>query len=357
MTRQRDPLPVFSGIPSFCRLPQVDRSDLAPGMVAIAGVAFDLTCTGRIGSRFGPRGIREASLYFAGYGARGSMVEGSGEQPGSPSTNMVEVSIDKMMAFPDPPRIVDINDLNIYPVDLPRTESAIADAVDEIVSAGALPVILGGDEYVTLPVLKGCARAWKTNGARGVGYVQVSGHLSLGDEHPAFGKSWGGATARRIMESGVVEPTRMAWLGVHGRCRGEEWDLVQERNLWMQSLAALRREGPKASADAALERAGSGGGPVLVGLDMSVLSGVFASGTSEAAFDGLTNTEMLMLMDALAREPANALVLTGVNSRIEATWTAERLATVAVLRFLAPRFMPPSQESVAAEAEAVGKSM
>jgi agmatinase len=295
-------------------------------MAAIAGVAFDHTCTNRIGARFGPRSIRETSLYFAGYGDHGVRVE---------------VSTDQVMAFSSPARVVDLDDLNIYPADVPRTEAAVADSVAEIVSTGALPVILGGDEYIVLPVLRGFARAWGARGAPGVGYVQVSGHLALGDRHPTYGTFWGGATARRIVESGLLDPTRMAWLGAHGRCRGEEWDLVQQRELWVRPLSALRREGLRASADTALERAGTGGSRVLIGLDMSVLDGAFAPGTSEPGFEGLTNTEMLMLMDALARAPAEGLVLTGVNPRIEPTWTTERLAATAVVRFLAPRFLQP----------------
>jgi agmatinase len=338
MSTQRDPLPVFSGIPTFCRLPRADRESLAPGMAAIAGVAFDHTCTARIGSRFGPRSIRETSLYFAGYGDHGARVE---------------VSTDQLMAFSQPARVVDIDDLNIYPADVPRTEAAVADGVAEIVSAGAFPVILGGDEYLALPVLRGFAHAWQARGAPGVGYLQVSGHLALGDRHPTYGQFWGGATARRIIESGTVDPQRMAWLGPHGRCRGEEWDRVQQGDLWVRPLGAVRRDGLQASAAAALARAGAGGGPVLVSLDMSVLDGAFAPGTAEPGFEGLTNTELLMLMDALAREPAQGLVLTGVNPRIEPTWTAERLAATAVLRFLAPRFLQAADAPAGAAGAAV----
>ena len=328
---KRDPLPVFSGILTFCRAPQVDRADLRPGLAVTAGVAFDHTCTGRIGARFGPRAIRETSRYF------GYHVQAGGDD------DMIEVSTGQVISFPETPRLVDVGDLNIYPSDVPRTEAAVEEGAAELAASGALPIILGGDEYVTLPVLRGLARAWTGRGATGVGYVQVSGHLALGDEHPAFDKAWGGATARRIIESGIVEPAHMAWLGIHGRCRGEEWDVVQERDLWIRPLGALRREGPLASAEAALERAGAGGGPVLLSLDMSVLDGVFGSGTSEPSFEGLTNTELLMLVDALARSPIEALVLTGVNPRIESTWTTERLAVVAILRFLAPRVLPPRE--------------
>jgi arginase family enzyme len=335
---KRDPLPVFSGIPSFCRLPVVDRSALEAGMVAVAGVALDATCVGRIGSRFGPRAIRETSQYFATASASGE--------------TMIEVSTDQQLAFPTPARVVDINDLNIYPTDLLKTQDSISDDVCAIVAAAAMPVILGGDEYVTLPILDGFTRGWKARGASGVGYLQVSGHLALGDSHPAYGKHWGGATARRIIESGIVDTEHMAWVGIHGRCRGEEWDMVHDLKLLATPVSALRRGGLEAASGAALSHAGSSDRPVLVSLDMSVMDGAFAAGTSESSFDGLTNTELLMLMDALSPAPAQGLVLTGVNPRIEPTWTTERLATIAVLRFLAPRYLQPQAVAVAADSSA-----
>jgi arginase family enzyme len=332
VTVKRDPLPVFAGIPSFCRLPIVDRKDLLPEMAAIAGVAFDTTCSGRIGSRFGPRAIRETSQYFAAHSTMGD--------------TLVEVSIDEMMAFGDPPRVVDINDLNVYPADVARTTDAVSDAIAEIVGVGAMPVILGGDEYVGLPVLSGFARGWASRGAADVGYIQVSSHLGLGNTHPVFGQDWGGATARRMIESKVVAPAQMAWLGASGQCRGDEWDLVQTLGLSVTPVSAVRRMGPTGTAVAALDRVGQGTKPVLVSVDMSVVDGVYAPGTSEPSFWGLTNSELLALMDALGHYPAQGLVVTGVNPRIEATWTTERLAVLAILRFLAPRFLPSSESRV-----------
>ena len=53
----------YAGVPSFLRRPY--RKDLADVDVAVVGVPFDTATTNRPGTRFGPRGIRAASVQLA----------------------------------------------------------------------------------------------------------------------------------------------------------------------------------------------------------------------------------------------------------------------------------------------------
>ena len=53
----------YAGVPSFLRRPY--RKDLADVDIAVVGVPFDTATTNRPGARFGPRGIREASVDLA----------------------------------------------------------------------------------------------------------------------------------------------------------------------------------------------------------------------------------------------------------------------------------------------------
>ena len=53
----------YAGVPSFLRRPY--RKDLADVDVAVVGVPFDTATTNRPGTRFGPRGIRAASVNLA----------------------------------------------------------------------------------------------------------------------------------------------------------------------------------------------------------------------------------------------------------------------------------------------------
>ena len=57
--------PRFVGIRTFMRLPQV--TDLQDVDVAIIGVPFDTGATFRVGARFGPAAVRDASILLRPY--------------------------------------------------------------------------------------------------------------------------------------------------------------------------------------------------------------------------------------------------------------------------------------------------
>src|SRR5689334_17693152 len=109
MSYHRDPLPPFAGIPSFFRAPRAPFEELSSGMFAILGAPNDSTMGSRQGTRFGPRGIREASLGTISYMQAG------------PEGFLTDIaSGTKIRLAPGTP-LVDLGDLNHYPNDMPRT--------------------------------------------------------------------------------------------------------------------------------------------------------------------------------------------------------------------------------------------
>src|SRR5207253_3767167 len=91
---------------------------------------------------------------------------------------------------------------------LRRLESAVL----AVASAGAIPVILGGDHTITLPDATGVARH--------VGWGRVS--LIHFDAHADTGETqWGslyghGTPMRRLIESGAVRGDRLLQIGLRG---------------------------------------------------------------------------------------------------------------------------------------------
>ena len=59
-----DPLPVFGGIPTYLRAPLTEPTEVGSGYVGVCGVTWDHTSPGTIGARFGPKAIREGSIYL-----------------------------------------------------------------------------------------------------------------------------------------------------------------------------------------------------------------------------------------------------------------------------------------------------
>ena len=87
----------------------------------------------RTGTRYGPRAIREASLFYR------AVREGAVER------TAVHVDTKVAQRLKERPDIVDIGDFTIFPQDIMKTTESISTGVAEIVERGGLPVVLGGD--------------------------------------------------------------------------------------------------------------------------------------------------------------------------------------------------------------------
>ena len=145
------------GISSFCGAPIV--TDLA-GMeadVAVFGAPFDQATQYRAGARFGPRGIRAGS----------SLCRVS-------PYDVYDPERDKMY-FGDRWKIVDCGDVDMVHGDLATCHNNIRETVRAISQAGSLPVAMGGDHSVTIPLLEGL----KDKGPFGI--IQIDAHLDFVD--------------------------------------------------------------------------------------------------------------------------------------------------------------------------------
>jgi len=131
MRVNREGEPAYAGPGgTFCKLPLVlDPKDLPGADVAIVGAPLDETTTGRPGTRFGPRAIRLADMGGAGGGYH----------------------LDLGVELFEELSVVDYGDAEVVPADPERSHAAIRRAVTEILSARALPIVLGGDHSILHP--------------------------------------------------------------------------------------------------------------------------------------------------------------------------------------------------------------
>jgi len=127
----------FASRNSFLGVPAVRIDDLGEGDVVIVGAPFDWGTTYRPGARFGPQAIRNAD-----YGAM------DGYRPHLPT------GIDPFEVL----GVVDVGDIYVRPGELEQSIGRIADTVEQISSAGKVPIILGGDHTITWPDAMGVAR-------------------------------------------------------------------------------------------------------------------------------------------------------------------------------------------------------
>src|SRR6478735_6834253 len=117
--------PRFTGPSTFARLPFVRA--LEDVDVAVVGVPFDTGVTYRVGGRFGPNAVRAASVMLRPYNA-----------------NLDVKPFDVLSC-------VDYGDVASVPGYTERSYAAIEAAVEPIVAAGVIPILVGGDHACTLP--------------------------------------------------------------------------------------------------------------------------------------------------------------------------------------------------------------
>ncbi len=127
--------PSFSGLPTFFAQPYC--KNLQNVDIAVSGVPFDCATSNRPGTRFGPRGIREASLlqiHEAPYGW----------------------NVDPLTDF----KIIDYGDLLIDYGNVSGFPQGLQNHVREILRANVASLVLGGDHFITYPILKAHAELY-----------------------------------------------------------------------------------------------------------------------------------------------------------------------------------------------------
>ncbi|WP_170442969.1 agmatinase [Ruegeria arenilitoris] len=256
----------FSGPNTFMRLPAADT--LAGLDVAVLGVPMDIGTSWRSGTRFGPKQIRAESAMIRPY-------------------NMAT------FAAPfDSLQIADIGDLAINTFSLADSLRIIKESYDAILAEGVIPVAMGGDHSITLPILRAVAAKHGP-----VALVHVDAHADVNDE--MFGeRETHGTVFRRAYEEGLIVPDRTFQVGIRGSgyaasdfTEAKGWGFRQfpAWELWQQNLTQI----------GALIRKEIGEHPVYVTYDIDSLDPAYAPGTGTPEIGGLTTPQALQLIHAL----------------------------------------------------------
>ena len=251
-------MPRFAGPATMMRLP---TQDTAEGLDAcFVGVPLDIGTSNRTGSRFGPRQIRAESAMIRPY-------------------NMWT----RVSPF-DSLQVADIGDVAVNPFNLEKTIAIVERAYDEILRHDVVPLTMGGDHTLVLPVLRAIRRKHGP-----VGVVHVDAHADVNDT--MFGeKITHGTPFRRAVEEALIDPHRVVQIGL--RTTGyaaEDFDwpreqgfrVVQAEECWYRSLAPLMEE----------VRDMMGDGPVYISFDIDGLDPAYAPGTGTVEPGGLTSTQ------------------------------------------------------------------
>lgn len=112
-----------------------------------------------------------------------------------------------MLPRDDERRLVDCGDVPGDPADGPGNSQRITEAVDALLERGALPICIGGDDSVPIPILRAFA------GRGPITVLQVDAHLDYRDEVQSVRDGYS-SPMRRASEMGHVE--RIVHVGLRG---------------------------------------------------------------------------------------------------------------------------------------------
>ncbi|HEY7650562.1 MAG TPA: agmatinase, partial [Methylomirabilota bacterium] len=232
------------------------------------GIPYDGGVSYRPGARFGPRAVREQSSLI---------------RPWNP---VLKVHPFQRL------RMADCGDVDVVPTSIERTFERIQQAIDAVIVAGALPLVVGGDHSVTLPILRSLARRHGR-----VGLVHFDAHPDTWDEY--FGsKFFHGTPFRRALEEGLIDPHRMIQVGIRGPLYGpEDFALHDEHGIEVIRIETVKEHGTTWVAGR-LSRLR--GGPLYCSFDIDAVDPAFAPATGTPEVGGLTSYEAVTLVRALA---------------------------------------------------------
>ncbi|MFK7888378.1 MAG: agmatinase [Gammaproteobacteria bacterium] len=251
--------PTFSGALSFAR--RRYTKDVANADVAVVGIPFDLATTSRPGARLGPRGVREASTMIAWDRVH--------EWPYDP--------FDKIA-------VVDYGDVHIdagVPQDVP---AAITDQFRVIHNAGVKTLMLGGDHFVTYPVLQSLAPRFD----QPLSLIHFDAHSDTWAEDKKT--ICHGTMFYHAAREGLVAPERSVQVGIR---------TFNKDDHGFNILSAEAANDIGAQGVVARIRKIVGDAPVYITFDIDCLDPSMAPGTGTPVVGGMTSMDAQRILRGL----------------------------------------------------------
>lgn len=259
-----DVKPEFCTTGSFMRLP----SSRENARVAIVGLPFDTAASFRVGARFAPQAIRQASMLLFPY------------HP-----------IHKVYPFEDT-QAIDIGDVSVIPHNIHRSYELIQAVMLDLMKKGIVPIGLGGDHSVTLATLRAAKEVYGQ-----VALIQFDSHTDTWDTYYEE-KYWHGSPFIRAHEEGLLQPDKVFQVGIRGTLNHPD-DIGASLELGYHVITTqeLRKRGTE---DVVRQiKNAIGDTPCFLSFDIDFVDPAFAPGTGTPEVGGFTSFETLEMVRSL----------------------------------------------------------
>jgi agmatinase len=250
----------FAGATSFLR--RKYTKDLTGVDIAVTGVPFDQAVTNRPGTRLGPRAIREASA-----------LQAPDPPYGWPYDVMSECAI------------VDYGDLAFDYANVPAFPAALKAHIKGILDAGAASLVLGGDHYISFPILQAYAEKYGP-----LSLLQFDAHTDTWPDDD-MNRVDHGTMFYKAVKTGIVDPARSVQVGI----RTTIGDTLGINIIDAREVHEL---GPVATAQKV--KGILGDQPTYLSFDIDGLDPAFAPGTGTPVWGGLTSAQASIMLRDIA---------------------------------------------------------
>jgi arginase family enzyme len=252
---------------TFMRLPFVPpKTDILEAnnvSAAFVGFPWDSMCISRTGTNYGPRAVREASDQFTFFNANRN------------------VDLRQSYSF------ADCGDVPVIPGSAVATMARAETIISTILSAGAMPITVGGDHSITIAGVRAFRKTYHNPGL-----ILVDSHLDTADDVGGEPLNHACPIARAV-DSGF-DPTKIVIVGYNG----------------------------------------NGTDSVYLTFDIDAIDGAYAPGTGVPAPGGLTSREAIALVSELSKVGLGAMDIVEVSPPYDHDGITSRLAMQIILEAL-----------------------
>lgn len=250
----------FGGATSFLR--RTYTKDLTDVEIAVTGIPFDQAVTNRTGTRLGPRAIREASTL----------------QPYDPP-----------YGWPFDPlgetTIIDYGDMPFDYAHTPSFPGLVTEHIQKILGSGAASVTLGGDHFITLPILRAYAEKYGP-----MSVIQFDAHSDLWADDD-YDRIDHGTFMYKAVKQGLVDPKRSVQIGIRTECDDYcGMNYIDARTVHEKGSAYVVEQA----------KALVGNNPTYVTFDIDALDPAYAPGTGTPVWGGLASWQAAAVLRDLA---------------------------------------------------------
>lgn len=318
--------PRYSGVKTFFGADQTQPEDLAENVdVGIFGVPFDGGVSNKPGTRYGPAGVRNATHRKA------YTFEAEEERYNTATRRTASCAS---------VAVRDCGDAPVVPNDIMETSELVA-AYAQAVSEKTMPVLIGGDHYLTYPGFVGYSNSVEED----VGLLHLDAHRDT-DTYGGnnfMGDHAHGTPMARINEEEYGSYANHAMVGIRGDMDKEFLRLTEEEGLHVEYMSDIKDRGIESTVRDAIDHVTEDVNHVYLTIDIDVTDPSFAPGTGTPSPGGLTSDQLLYAMDVLGGcNEIGAIDLMEVAPTLDPTNMTSTIAAKALKRLLQSYFYEPA---------------